>query len=165
GGIYRSDDGAASWRKINNGLIPETELMAAMALGVNMIAIDPVNPSVVYAGTTKGLYRTTNRGDRWERIGATLPDPFVSTILVDPTEPSVLYIGGPAGVWKSTDGGNAWKAVNQGLATLNIRTLAMAPKDSRILYAGTNGSGLYRSTDGGAAWSSVPLTAPGTKSG
>ena len=31
GGIYRSDDAAASWKKINNGLIPEQELMASMA--------------------------------------------------------------------------------------------------------------------------------------
>src|SRR6185437_509787 len=59
GGIYRSDDGAVSWKKINHGLIAEKELMAAMALGVNAIALDPVNPDIVYAGTTKGLFRAT----------------------------------------------------------------------------------------------------------
>lgn len=162
GGMYRSDDAAMSWKRINTGLIPESELMASMALGVNAIEIDRMNPDRVYAGTTKGLFCTKNKGMVWERIGQSLPDPFISSMLLHPTEPSVLYVGGPAGVWKSIDSGKTWKAVNQGIATLNIRALAMNPMNSQLLYAGTNGSGLYRSTDAGATWTAVPLkTAPG----
>ena len=159
GGVYRSDDGAMSWKRINTGLIPESELMASMALGVNAIEIDRTNPDVVYAGTTKGLFRTENKGEAWDRIGESLSDPFISSLLLHPTDPSVLYVGGPAGVWKSVDSGKTWKGVNQGIATLNIRALAMNHKNSQLLYAGTNGSGLYRSTDAGATWAAVPLKA------
>jgi photosystem II stability/assembly factor-like uncharacterized protein len=159
GGIYRSDSAGMGWKKINNGLIPEEELMGAMALGVNVIVFDVVNPDIVYAGTTKGLFRTATRGEQWERIGQSLPDLFVSGILLDPTQPKILYIGGPGGVWKSPDSGQTWTASNRGLASLNIRALAMSPRDSHILYAGTNGSGLYRSIDAGATWTPLPLTA------
>jgi photosystem II stability/assembly factor-like uncharacterized protein len=159
GGIYRSDDSATSWKKINTGLIPEQELMASMALGVNVIEINPVNPDIVYAGSTKGLFRTQNRGESWERIGQSLPDPFISSIVIHPAEPHMIYIGGPQGVWKSGDSGKTWQALNQGLATLNVRALAMAPKNSQTLYAGTNGSGLYRSTDAGTSWTGIPLKA------
>ena len=159
GGMYRSEDAAMSWKKINNGLIPESELMASMALGVNSIELDRLNPDIVYAGTTKGLFRTANKGERWERIGQALPDLFISSIVIHPANPSVLYIGGPGGVWKSEDSGKTWQAMNQGLATLNIRALTMAPQNDRTLYAGTNGSGLYRSRDAGATWLSVPLKA------
>ena len=159
GGIYRSEDGAMSWKKVNNGLIPEHELMASMALGVNAIEIDRLNPDIVYAGTTKGLFRTTNKGEQWERIGQSLPEPFVSSIVIHPADPSIIYIGGPGGVWKSTDSGKTWKAVNQGLTTLNIRALALAPQNAQTLYAGTNGSGLYRSSDAGTSWTSLPLKA------
>jgi photosystem II stability/assembly factor-like uncharacterized protein len=159
GGIYRSEDAAMSWKKINNGLIPENELMASMALGVNAIEIDRLNPDIVYAGTTKGLFRTVNKGEQWERIGQSLPDLFVSSIVIHPADPSILYIGGPGGVWKSANSGKTWEAVNQGLATLNIRALALAPQNAQTLYAGTNGSGLYRSTDAGATWTSIPLKA------
>ena len=164
GGVYRSDSAGMGWKKINNGLIPEQELMGAMALGVNAIVFDVVNPDIVYAGTTKGLFRTATRGEQWERIGQSLPDLFVSSILLDPTQPKTLYIGGPGGVWKSTDSGQTWIATNTGLASLNIRTLAMSQRDSHLLYAGTNGSGLYRSTDAGATWTSLPLTAAPTRS-
>jgi photosystem II stability/assembly factor-like uncharacterized protein len=159
GGIYRSDDGAMTWKKINNGLIPESELMASMALGVNAIEIDDVNPNVVYAGTTKGLYRTTNKGESWERIGQSITQPFISSIVLQSGDPSVIYIGGPGGVWKSADGGKSWEAKNEGLASLNIRALAIEPRRDRSLYAGTNGSGLYRSTDAGATWRALPLKA------
>lgn len=164
GGVYRTEDGATSWKKINNGLIPEKELMGAMALGVNALVIDPVDSNVVYAGTTKGLFRTADGGELWERIGQNLPDPFVSSILVHPTEPARLYIGGPAGVWKSLDSGKTWQAINSGLASLNIRSLAMSPRNSDEVYVGTNGSGLYRSTDAGATWAPMPLKAAAAKS-
>ena len=163
GGVYRSDDAAATWKKINNGLIPETELMAAMSLGVNAIEIDRTKPDVVYAGTTKGLFRTMDKGEHWERIGQSVTDPFVSSVVLHPTDSSRLYLGGPAGVWKSSDAGKTWQAMNQGLVTLNIRALAMAPTNSQTLYAGTNGSGLYRSTDAGATWVPVPLKAAANK--
>ena len=164
GGMYRSEDSATTWKKINKGLIPESELMASMALGVNAIEIDPINPDVVYAGTTKGLYRTTTKGEVWERIGQTITDPFISSIVLHPNDPSVLYIGGPAGVWKSADAGKTWQAKSQGLGTLNIRALAMDPKHLETLYAGTNGSGLYRSTDAGSTWTAVPLAAAPARS-
>jgi len=157
GGVYRSDDAAATWKKINSGLIPETELMAAMALGVNAIEIEQTRPEVVYAGTTKGLFRTVDKGEHWKRIGESVTDPFVSSVVLHPIDASQLYLGGPAGVWKSLDGGKTWQAMNKGLTTLNIRVLAMAPTNSQILYAGTNDSGLYCSSDAGATWAPMPL--------
>lgn len=159
GGMYRSDNGATSWKKINNGLIPDSELMAAMALGINVIVIDPVNPDIVYAGSTKGLFQTTNRGEVWERIGLALSDPYVSSILLHPTQTNLVYIGGRGGVWKSTDAGRTFHTINNGLATLNIRTLAMSPRNPQELFAGTNGSSLYHSTNGGESWTPMPLKA------
>ncbi|MBI3603916.1 MAG: hypothetical protein HY205_05660 [Nitrospirae bacterium] len=157
GGAYRSTDGTATWQKINNGLIPAEVLDAAMALGINALVIDSHHPDTVYAGTTKGLFKTVDTGDTWTRIGLSLPDQYISCLVLDPAIPSVVYAGGRAGILKSLDGGQTWQAMNQGLETLNIRTLAMSPSDSLTLYVGTNGSGLYRSRDGAKTWTSVKL--------
>ncbi len=160
GGTYRSEDGGTSWQKKNNGLIPDEVLNAAMALGVNVLAVDPRNSDVVYAATTKGLFRSVNRGDYWEQIGQGLSNQFISTLALHPTDANIFYIGGPDGVRKTIDGGKTWQPRNEGLTTTNIRTISLSPSDPQLLYLGTNGSGLYRSTDGGQQWAPVPLTGP-----
>lgn len=160
GGVYRSADGASSWRKVNNGLIPAEILDAALSLGVNTLMVDPVTPDTVYAGTTKGLFKTTDGAKSWVRIGESLPDQFISALAIDPTRPQVLYVGGRAGVHKSRDGGESWQAINQGLQTLNVRTIVMSPRDPQILYAGTNGSGLYLTDDAGEHWKPILLNSP-----
>ena len=149
-----------TWQKKNSGLIPDDVLNASMALGVNVLAVDPLNSSIVYAGTTKGLFRSTNRAEQWEQIGQGLPEQFISTLVVHPADSDILYIGGPGGVLKSTDSGKTWHPRNRGLATLNVRTIAISRSDPQLLYVGTNGSGLYRSTDGGEQWTAISLTGP-----
>jgi photosystem II stability/assembly factor-like uncharacterized protein len=159
GGAYRSTNGGAGWTKINNGLIPAEILDASLALGVNTLVIDPRQTETVYAGTTKGLFKSTNMGNAWSRIGETMTDQYVSSAVIDPRDPYVLYAGGRAGIQKSTDAGLTWNIMNIGLRSTNIRTLVMSPIDSRILYVGTNGSGLYYSDNGADTWQAVPLTA------
>ncbi len=158
GGAYKSVDGMATWKKVNQGLIPERILEASMSLGVNVLMVDPHASETVYAGTTKGLYKTTDGAASWTRIGETLPDQFISWLVLDPTTAGTLYVAGREGIAKSTDGGTTWRPITKGMATLNMRTLTISPHDSRTLYAGTNGSGLYRSTDSGESWVAVPLT-------
>lgn len=157
GGAYRTQDGGGSWLKVNKGLIPDAVLNASLALGINTLVVDPVNPTIVYAGTTNGLFRSTNRAESWEQIGESMPDQYISTLVLHPTQTGLLYAGGRAGVLKSTDGGTTWHIKNEGLETLNIRTIVMSPREPQVLFAGTNGSGLYRSTDGGERWTHMPL--------
>ncbi len=158
GGTYRSEDGGTTWQKKNSGLIPDDVLNAAMALGVNVLAVEPGNSEIVYAGTTKGLFRSTNRAEYWEQIGQGLSNQFISTLVLHPTDLNIFYIGGPDGVHKTFDAGKTWQPHNQGLSTLNVRTISISTSDPQLLYLGTNGSGLYRSTDGGQHWAPIPLT-------
>lgn len=158
GGVYRSRDGAKTWEKVNNGLVPPDVLKSSRALSVVKIKIDPHHPDTVYTATLKGLYKTTDGGDSWDRIAESLPDQFFSDLLLDPQQPNVLYVASRAGIHKSLDGGNTWQAMNEGLTNLNIRAMAISSIDSNILYAGTNLSGLFRSRNGGQSWEHVPLT-------
>ncbi len=157
GGTYRSADGTATWKKMNRGLIPQEILDASLALGVNTLVVDPKETNIVYAGTTKGLFKTTDMADSWTRIGDSLADHYISSLTVDPAQPKILYAGGRAGIQKSSDGGQTWNTMNTGLETINIRTIAISPLIPHTLYAGTNGSGLYRSDDGAITWRHVPL--------
>jgi photosystem II stability/assembly factor-like uncharacterized protein len=158
GGVYKTTDGTAKWELVNNGLIPKEKLDAAMALGVNTLVTDPKLPGTVYAGTTNGLFKTTDAGASWSRIETGLTDTYVSALLVDPSNPNIHYAGTRKGVHKTTDGGATWKLASQGLTTLNIRAMALSPLDPHIVFAGTNGSGLFRSTDNATTWKPILLT-------
>jgi photosystem II stability/assembly factor-like uncharacterized protein len=117
-----------------------------------------MKPGTVYAGTTNGLFKTTDAAASWRRIENGLTDNYISVLLIDPTNPNILYAGTRKGVHKTTDGGNTWGLSNDGMTTLNIRAMALSPLNPLIVYAGTNESGLFRSTDGAKTWTHVPLT-------
>ncbi|GJL66759.1 MAG: hypothetical protein NPIRA05_17300 [Nitrospirales bacterium] len=157
GGVYKSVDGGHWWEKVNNGLVDPEILKSSRALGVTKIQIDPHHSASVYAATLTGLFKTTNGGQAWEKIGADLPDYMLSDLVIDPSTPDTLYVGSRKGVHASTNGGATWHPRNEGLENLNIRALAISPLDSQVLYVGTNGSGLYRSQRGGESWEPVPL--------
>ncbi|WP_454061669.1 WD40/YVTN/BNR-like repeat-containing protein [Candidatus Nitrospira salsa] len=157
GGVYKSLDGGRWWVKVNNGLVDPEVLKSSRALGVTKIQIDPHHSESVFAATLTGLYKTTNGGEAWEKIGEDLPDHMLSDLIVDPSIPGTIYVGSRKGVHLSTNGGLTWRAMNEGLENLNIRALAISPLDSTLLYVGTNGSGLYRSRHGGGSWEPVPL--------
>lgn len=159
GGVYKTTDGTAHWELVNNGLIPKEKLDAAMALGVNSLVTNPKIPGTVYAGTTKGLFKTSDAGASWARLEKGLTDTYISAILIDPSTPNTVYAGTRKGVHKTTDGGQSWAEANIGLTTLNIRAMALSPIAPHPLYAGTNGSGLFLSQDGAQTWTHVPFTA------
>ena len=158
GGAYRSTNSGASWTKINNGLIPPEVLDASLALGVNTLVIDPQHTDTIYAGTTKGLFKSSDMGNSWTRIAESMTDQYVSSAIIDPVDPRILYVGGRAGIQKSMDGGHTWNTMNTGLESTNVRTIAMSPTNSHILYTGTNGSGLYYSENSAETWKPIPLT-------
>lgn len=163
GGAYRSTDGSATWHKMNNGLIPEEILDASLALGVNTIVIDPEHNDVLYAGTTKGLFKSNDMAASWTRIGQSLTDQYISCLAIDSNRAQTVYAGGRAGIQKSLDGGQTWSTMSRGLETLNIRTLAISAGNPHVLYAGTNGSGLYRTENAAHTWTRIPLS-PGPTS-
>ncbi|MBA2251659.1 MAG: hypothetical protein H0W13_02965 [Nitrospirales bacterium] len=160
GGVYKSVNQAGRWEKINNGLVSPQELTSSRALGVTVMGVDPFSPSTVYAATLRGIYKSTNGGQLWDRIALSMPDQMISAMVLDRATAGTLYVASREGVYKSVDGGATWHAINKGLATLNIRSLAQSPTDPRMLYVGTNGSGLYRSRDGGESWEHVSPVRP-----
>jgi len=88
GGVYRSEDGGATWTARNGGL-GDLQIFA--------LALDPTEPKVVYAATSQqGVYRTADGGDHWLLDG--LPGQTVYTLGVD--QGGVVYAGtdGMAGV-------------------------------------------------------------------
>jgi photosystem II stability/assembly factor-like uncharacterized protein len=158
GGVYRSINATQSWEKISRGMVADDAKMASMAMGVNGLAVDPTNSNIVYAATTKGLYKSMDQGEHWIKIEGSIQNSYVSAIQLDPSQPSTLYLATSDRVQKSEDSGATWQPKSNGLEAISIRSLQISPSNPRVLYVGTNGGGLYRSADAGESWKRLPLT-------
>ncbi len=156
GGVYKTVNEAGHWEKVNNGLVPPDMVKTSRALNVTSIQVDRFEPETVYAATLSGLFKTTDGGKVWSRIGESLPDQMIIAMVLDRTKKGAIYITGRDGVHWSEDGGATWKTRNNGFATTNVRSIVQSPTDPKLFYAGTNGSGLYRSHDAGETWEQVP---------
>src|SRR5262249_17496949 len=138
---------------------------------INALAIDPLTPATLYAGTQyDGVFKSTDGGSSWHAVNTGLPSTFdgieVEALPINPLTPTTLYDPASGGVFKSTDGGSSWHAAHTGISRAVV-ALAIDPTTPTTLYAGTLVSrlvggheGVLKSTDGGASWYAVNTGQP-----
>ena len=146
GGVFRSDDGARTWRLV--GL--QNEAVRALETSFE-------HSPVILAGTRTGVFRSTDDGKTWRRI-TPADDPElrnVDSLAVDPRDPLVIYTGTYHLPWKTTDGGKNWFPVTAGLIDdsdiMSLRVDLSNPE--RVFLSAC--SGIYRSENQGAQWSKL----------
>jgi photosystem II stability/assembly factor-like uncharacterized protein len=78
---------------------------------ITAFAGDPTDADVYYAGTAKGVARSTDGGRSWKMHAAGLDIPVVQTLFTDPTS-GLLFAGTPAGLYISRDRAETWEDAN-----------------------------------------------------
>ncbi|UCE41771.1 MAG: carboxypeptidase regulatory-like domain-containing protein, partial [Candidatus Aminicenantes bacterium] len=153
-GVYRSDDGGASWTLKNNGLT-DTNILT--------LTVHPIDHQIVFAGThmdwqsdpekNSGLYKTTDGGETWTYISSGLPEMWVNQVVIYPRDPDpdIMYLVGAGdeicGVFKSVDGGDSWWHASDYCGN----SIAVSPDDPNLVYLGS-WEGFYVSLNGGYSW-------------
>ena len=153
-GLYQSDDGGAHWRLL------DTPMKGSM---VWSMAIDPVDPNVMFAGTgtpsKPGIYRTTDAGKTWEQlavdIAADCPNvgiPRPTGIAIDPTDHRQVWVGLEVdGVRHSIDGGETWTKVNGQIPNQDVHNVLVVAGPPKAVFTVVNDD-VWRSTDDGKTW-------------
>lgn len=171
-GIYKSLDGGKSWK--NMGLKNSEH--------ISKVIVDPRNSDVVYVaaygplwseGGDRGVYKTINGGETWERIHFVSDNSGAADLIMDTQNPDILYlashqrrrhvftyIGGgvESAIYKTTDGGKSWRSINAGLPAGKMGRigLAVSPADPAYVYAIVEAEdgkgGFFRSTNRGESW-------------
>ena len=158
GGLYKSGDGGASWKRADAGLTSS---------GASAVLVDPSRPSTLYATTPMGLLKSTDAGKTWTmclRGTATKGGAIGASIsaVMAPSDPSVLYAWTDEGVVRSDDAGVNWRALaGDGLLVgypkfsgFADQVLLVSLDDPNVVFArGTEA--IYRSADGGETWSQI----------
>lgn len=154
-GLYRKEAGINQWQALTDGMSPSPQTRA--------IAIHPQHPEVVFVGTQRGVYRSQDSGDRWQRMH--LPEGrIVWSLAFHPQNPQIMFLGTEGSdVYRSDDSGERWQylstivnpdAVQMAFAT-RILGLAIEPADPNRIYAALEVGGAARSADGGKSWALV----------
>jgi photosystem II stability/assembly factor-like uncharacterized protein len=173
-GVYKSTDAGKTWK--NMGLKDGQQ--------IGGIVIDPKNENRVFVAvlghpygpnTERGVYRSLDGGNSWERVLYKDENTGAVQISFDPNNSDILYAdlwagrqgpwengqwnGPESGLYKSTDGGKTWKHLTKGLPTpaqgLGRIGFGIAPTNSNRLYATVDAGrygGIYRSDDAGESW-------------
>ena len=175
GGIYKSIDAGKTWKLM--GL--------EKTICIHRIIIDPSNPNVVYAGAIgnpyaehpeRGVYKTTDGGETWNKILYTNDTSGVADMVMDPSNPNKILVamwqhrrtpwsfnsgGKGSGLFMTLDGGKTWKkqGKDEGVPEGDLGRIGLAFSQSQpsrvyaMIEAAKNG--LYKSDDGGFKWELV----------
>src|SRR5262245_57671085 len=152
GGIFRRTVCEDRWGELTGGLPQQNNVQA--------ITIHPTNPDVVYLGTNDGPYRSTDRGDHWERLD--FPKGLEAwSIAFQDSDPRVMYVGtSPVAVFKSENSGESWRRLPKAVLPERVqmafacRVMRMAsdPARPQEVYATLEVGGVMRTLDGGESW-------------
>lgn len=104
GGVYRSDDGGTSWRRVNN----ETRVWGRGG-DFAWVQVDPKNPDKIYVANTS-TYRSTDGGTNFVAMkGAPGGDDY-HTIWINPDNTNIILLGVDQGATLSVNGGATWSS-------------------------------------------------------
>ena len=185
------------WKSVNEGTTFEPVFDDMPCASIGDIAIDPVNPDVVWVGTGEanifrssnagcGVFKTTDGGATWENMGLTGTH-SVPRIRIHPEDPDIVYVaaGGhewtqnpERGLYKTTDGGETWEKILFINDETGVNDIVLHPDRARhpVLHdVATHASemersqdppptmrhsGVWRSTNGGENWEQINTGLP-----
>ena len=170
-GVFRSRDGGDTWENV---------LFLNDSTGAVDLALNPRNPREIYAGMWRaqrkpwavisggpegGVYKSTDGGDNWTKLGGGLPEGIVGKVgvTVSPANPdrvwAIVEAEPEGGVYRSDDAGKTWTRIN---SENRLRQRAWYythieadPTDEHTVWV--LNTGLYRSVDGGATYESFAV--------
>ena len=146
-GVFLSKDGGGEWSSIGEGLLTKA----------HSVAIDPVDPNILYVGTWRLGYVSRDMGKSWtlvENKGMPL-DSDIFSMTISPDNHSVVFASACSGVYRSDDGVRTWTRLrvrqDSSVFTIRAHIVYLDPTNSKKVYAGTT-EGLYVSENEGRSW-------------
>lgn len=176
-GVFRSEDGGASWTPKNAGVtkVAPNDDHEEIGFCVHCIVADPEDANTIWRQDHSGVYRTTDGGDLWERIEEGLPARFGFPIVRDAASGSLFVVplesdehrmpvGGEFRVYRSTDRGDSWQVSGVGHPDeptyAGVLRGAAATDGKGGVFLGTTSGSVHMTIDSGDHWVTLSEVLP-----
>ncbi|HXG84588.1 MAG TPA: hypothetical protein VNI84_11225, partial [Pyrinomonadaceae bacterium] len=156
--IYKSTDAGVTWKKLRAGL-------PTVDMGRIGLTISPADNNVLYATVEAadkkgGIFRSTDRGESWERRNEfDQTAMYYSQIVADPKDVDRVYIPNTY-MMVSDDGGKTVRRLGEKSKHVDNHAMWINPDNTKHYLVGSDG-GIYETFDNGANWhfkSNLPIT-------
>jgi photosystem II stability/assembly factor-like uncharacterized protein len=171
-GVFRTEDGGATWETANRGTRAEflPDKLPEFGQCVHKLLMTNGDAPLLYQQNHCGVYRSADGGRAWREITKGLPSDFGFPLALHPHQPQTLYVLPLQGaefrspperklrVFRSRDAGETWTALGRGLPEANFfggiyrEGMAADPLDPAGIYFGTNNGKIFSSADEGDSW-------------
>jgi photosystem II stability/assembly factor-like uncharacterized protein len=175
GGVYRTDDGGATWNPRNRGVrvVFTPEKQPEFGQCVHKIVMHPDRPERLFLQNHWGLYRSDDGGASWQDIANGVPSDFGFAMVMHPRKPDWVYIlpvesdefrctpGGRLRVYRTRNAGDSWEPLMRGLPqkgayeTVLRDGMVADTLDPLGIYFGTRSGDIYSSIDEGKSWKKI----------
>ena len=140
--VHITKDGGVLWKDISNGL-PKN-------LWVSRVSASLHDTATVYVSLNgyrwddfnSYVFKSTNFGDAWIKIGNDLPAEPINVVKEDPVNKNIIYVGTDNGLYVSINGGDTFMGMFNNLPFVPVHDLVVHPRDKKLVV-GTHGRSIY----------------------
>jgi photosystem II stability/assembly factor-like uncharacterized protein len=146
-GAFVTADAGRNWKQVGGAELQKAE----------SVAIDPFDSSVLYVGTWRLAYKSSDFGKTWDRISAGMPlDSDVFSFAIDRKNPEIVYSSACSGVYRSANKARNWTRLKllPDRFTVRAQVVYIDSTNPGRIYSGTT-EGLFTSADNGRHWKRI----------